>query len=171
VSLAWSNILAVVAAVCLPAVGGTWIAPKLPVAARRSFFALTLWGGPFVLGQLAQEDEWGSLWFQYHFLDFCYLPWGTALLMCLLPVGAKLLNQRVPEKLFMICLILTLGFGYVTEVWDTAWSLHDGAPLLYAVDVNDYAALTAGAAAAVAFHLSVVFHLRLQQPVMKEVMS
>lgn len=170
-SLAWSNVLAAVAALLLPVVGGIWVAPKLPVAGRYSFFALNLWGAPFVVGQLAQEDEWGSLWFQYHFLDLCYTPWGTALLMCLIPAGAMWLGKKVPEKLFVICLILTLGFGYATEVWDTVWALRGGAPLLAALDVNDYAVLTAGAVAAVTFHLVAVFRLQLRQPLSKEVIS
>jgi hypothetical protein len=170
-TFAWSNILAAVAVVCLPVVGGVWIAPKLCITTKRCFFALNLWGVPFVLGQFSQEDEWGSLWFQYHFLDLCYTPWGTALLMCLIPASAERIGKKVPKKLFAIGLILTLGFGYLTEVWDTAWSLYDGASLRQAVDVGDYATLTLGAIAAVAFHLCVVFHLRLRQGVLKEVMS
>jgi hypothetical protein len=171
VSLAWSNILATVAAVLLPLVGGIWIAPKLTTTARRSFFVLTLWGAPFVLGQCAQEDKWGSLWVQYHFLDLCYTPWGTALLMFLIPAGAKLAGRKVPDKLFAVSLILTTGFGYVTEMWDTAWSLHDGLPLRYAVDTGDYATLTIGAVAAMAFHFTVAFHSRLQRSALKEVTS
>ena len=167
----WSNILATVAAVLLPIVGGVWVAPKLSVAARHSFFALNLWGVPFVVGQLAQEDEWGSLWFQYHFLDLCYTPWGTALLMCLIPAGAMWLGKKVPEKLFVICLVLTLGFGYVTEVWDTAWALHDGASLIDALDVNDYTVLTAGAVATMVFHLVAVLRLRLQEPLPEKAIS
>lgn len=170
-SLAWSNVLAMVAALLLPIVGGIWVAPKLPVAARRSFFALNLWGAPFVVGQFAQEDEWGSLWFQYHFLDLCYAPWGTALLMCLIPAGAAMLGRDAPEKLFVVCLVLTLGFGYATEVWDTAWALHGGASFIGALDMNDYTVLTAGAVAAVAFHLTVAFRLRVQQPLPKEATS
>lgn len=170
-SLTWSNVLAAVAALLLPVVGGIWVAPKLAAVERYSFFALNLWGAPFVIGQFAQEDEWGSLWFQYHFLDLCYTPWGTALLMCLIPAGATALGREVPEKLFVVCLVLTLGFGYATEAWDTAWALYGGASFIAALDMNDYTVLTAGAVAAVVFHLTAVLRLRFQQPLPKEAIS
>jgi hypothetical protein len=87
-----------------------------------------------------------------------------------MPVSAKLV--RVPEeRLFVTGLVLTLGFGYVTEIWDTAWSLYDGAPLRLAVDIDDYASLTAGAAAAVVFHLMVVVHSRFRRATLERVMS
>ncbi|HEU4715690.1 MAG TPA: hypothetical protein VFS14_02565 [Candidatus Saccharimonadales bacterium] len=82
-----------------------------------------------------------------------------------------MLGRDAPEKLFVVCLVLTLGFGYATEVWDTAWALHGGASFIGALDMNDYTVLTAGAVVAVAFHLVVMLRLRLQQPLPQEATS
>lgn len=149
-SLACSNVLAVVAAVCLPIAGGRWTAPQLDTAERRCFFALTLWGVPFVVGQCAQHDKWGSLWVQYHLLDLSYTPWGTALAMCALTIGARWRGKNIPsETVFTTSVYATFMAGYATEVWDTAWACIDGQPFNKAFDTGDYTALTVGAMLAI----------------------
>jgi hypothetical protein len=153
-SFAWSNILASVAVVGLPVVGGRWIAPKLGLPLQRYFFALALWGVPFVIGQYSQEDKWGSLWIQYHLLDLSYAPWGTALVMCLFSSGASLTNRMIPKKALLVSsFTATLAFGYGSEIWDTLWAWHDGEAFALAIDVGDYITLTAGGAATVALYL------------------
>ncbi len=154
-SLAYSNVLASVAVVCLPIVGKSWIAPKLShPPLRRYFFALTLWGIPFVIGQFSQEDKWGSLWIQYHLLDLSYAPWGTALVMCLLLIGASLLDKEVTKRALLVSSFTAiLTFGYGSEVWDTLWAWHDGQPFALAIDVGDYATITAGGIATVMLYL------------------
>lgn len=153
-TLAYSNTLASVAVVALPVVGRGWIAPKLGILLRRFFFILTLWGVPFVIGQYSQEDEWGPVWMQYHLLDFTYTPWGTALGMCLLLIGARVLGKEMRRKTLLGCsFLVTVAIGYVTEIWDTAWTWYGGESLAKAVDVGDYIALTVGGVATALLYL------------------
>ena len=163
-SLTWSNILATVA-VCLSAIGGIWAAPKLG-AIRRHFIALNLWGIPFVIGQYAQQDEWGPMWVQYHLLDLSYAPWGTAALALGLLAVASFFGKSMSSE--MIC-AMSLGAitiaGYITEVWDTVWAWHGGASFVSAVDMGDYQAITLGVVVAAGLHLW------LQRPALMEVAS
>lgn len=153
-SFAYSNILAIVAVVCLPIVGGKWVAPKLSIATKRCFFTFSLWGIPYVIGQCAQEDEWGSLWVQYHLLDLSYAPWGTALVMCALPLGAAFVGKDVSgEKAFAVGLCAIIAFGHASEIWDTAWALSGGEPLGSAIDSGDYATITYGVVIAAVSYL------------------
>ncbi|MDN5274363.1 MAG: hypothetical protein JWP06_264 [Candidatus Saccharibacteria bacterium] len=161
-SLAYSNVLATVAVVCLPLVGRSRIAPKLSPLLRRYFFTLTMWGLPFAIGQYCQENRWGSLWVQYHLLDLSYAPWGMALIMCLFLIGADLLNTEVSKRLLLVSsFAIILAFGYGSEVWDTMWAWYDGEPFALAIDVGDYITITAGGVA------TVVLYLWLRQSVSK----
>lgn len=152
-SLTYSNILTVVAAVCLPVVGGRWIAPKLNDAERRCFFTLTLWGVPYVIGQCAQQDKWGSQWLQYHLLDLCFAPWATALAMCGLTLGAACFGKSLSsEATFLVSLRAVLVGGYITEVWDTAWAWQAEGSLRLAIDAEDYTTITLGGIAAIVIY-------------------
>jgi hypothetical protein len=146
-SFAASNDLASVAVASLPIVGGYWIAPELRrLSLQRYFFSLTLCGIPFVIGQYSQEDKWGPLWVQYHLLDLSYVPWGTALVMCLILIGAKPFHKRVTKRVLLKrSYLATILFGYVSEFWDTgqAWII-DGQPFTRAVDMGDYTTITIG---------------------------
>jgi hypothetical protein len=153
-SFAWSNILATVAVVSLPIVGRCWIAPKLSPSTRRYFFTLTLWGIPFVIGQYSQEDEWGSIWVQYHLLDLSYAPWGTALVMCALLIFASWFNRELTKKVLLVSSFgVILAIGYGTEIWDTLWAWHDFGSFASAFDKGDYVTLTAGSMATVVLYL------------------
>lgn len=153
-SLAASNILASVAVVSLPVVGRSWIAPKLSLPLRHYFFALTLCGIPFVIGQYSQECEWGSLWVQYHLLDLSYAPWGTALTMCVLVIGANLLNREVAKKTLLVSSFgIIMTFGYMSEVWDTMWAWHESKSFTQAIDVGDYTTITAGGVATLLLYI------------------
>lgn len=144
-SLAFSNLLAFAAVVALPFAGRRRIAPNLSSSLRRYFFFLTLWGAPFVIGQYSQESEWGPIWLQYHFLDFCYGPWGVAFAMAVYGILANMLGREMTERALLVWSFSTiLGVGYITEIWDTAWALHYGDPFMLAVDMRDYIALTVG---------------------------
>src|SRR5882757_6517134 len=95
----WSNVLATAGVMCLPMAGKNWIASNLDnLYVRRYFFALTLWGVPFVIGQYSQERKWGAKWIQYQLLDFCYVPWCTALVMCLCLIGARMSSRVITRK-------------------------------------------------------------------------
>lgn len=164
-TLAYSNALASVGVVALPLVGRGWIAPKLSLLLRRFFFTLTWSGIPFVIGQYCQEDEWGPIWMQYHLLDLCYTPWGTALGMCLLLIGASWLGKEMERRMLLgVSFLVTVGIGYVTEIWDTAWAWHDGAPLAKAVDVGDYVAVTVGGVITVLLYLWLFQRMTLKEP-------
>lgn len=152
-SFVWSNVLAAVAVTAVP-FGGMWIAPRVAVSTKRYFFALTLWGAPFLIGQLAQQDEWGTLWIQYHLLDLAYASWGTALVMLLLLVGAHVTGRHMSDA--VLCtrsLAAVLLFGYGSELWDTFWTWYGDIPLRQAADVGDYKTITAGAVMTMALHL------------------
>lgn len=147
-SIAYSNLLATVAVICLPVVGGIWIAPA---SVRRCFFALNLWGIPFLVGQYAQEGEWGSKWVQYHLLDLSYGPWGTALVICMLSL---LWRGRLSAKvLFTGGCSATIAFGYASEIWDTIWAWRGGQTFLLAIDTGDYITITAGGLATILIYL------------------
>ncbi|HSW92040.1 MAG TPA: hypothetical protein VLG09_05325, partial [Candidatus Saccharimonadales bacterium] len=161
-SLAGSNILASVAVVGLPVVG-SWIAPKLSLSLRYFFFTLTLCGIPFVIGQYSQEDEWGPIWVQYHLLDLSYVPWGTAVVMCLLLIGARVLGKDVRRRTLLGgSFLATVAFGYLSEFWDTMWTWYDGEPLAKAVDGGDYITITAGVV------VTAVFYVWFQRTASKE---
>jgi hypothetical protein len=166
VSLTWSNLLATGAVVSLPIVGRSWVASKLSPSTRRFFFALTLWGIPFVLGQYSQEDEWGSVWVQYHLLDLSYAPWGTALVMCAFTLGAAVLNREVTKRVLLVSSFgVILAIGYGTEIWDTLWAWHTFGSFPLAIDVGDYVTITAGGVA------TLVFYVWFRQADSKGVMS
>jgi hypothetical protein len=152
--IAYSNALASAAVVALPAVGGRWIAPQLSPSLQRYFFALTLGGIPFVIGQYSQEDEWGPKWVQYHLLDIGYAPWATAIAMCLLVMGARLRKKEMRRRTLLVgSFSATILAGYVTEVWDTAWAWYGDGSFTLAVDVGDYVAITAGGVATIALYM------------------
>jgi hypothetical protein len=165
-SFVWSNVLATLGVVCLPIVGRSWIASKLNSSIRRYFFALTIWGIPFVIGQYSQEDKWGSLWVQYHLLDLSYAPWGMALAMCLILIGAAVLGREVTNKMLLVSsFTVIIGIGYGTEFWDTMWAWHDYGSLASAFDVGDYVTLTIGGAA------TVILYVWFRRTAQKEVTS
>jgi hypothetical protein len=120
---------------------------------RRYFFALTLWGAPFVLGQFSQEDEWGHDWVQYHLLDLSYAPWGTAFAMAVFLLLSRFSSKIIAKRVLLVSSFgVIIVFGYVSEVWDTAWAWHDGKPLSAAIDVGDYLTITVGAVTTVALY-------------------
>ncbi|MDX2776054.1 hypothetical protein PV379_01630 [Streptomyces caniscabiei] len=134
--------------------GGMWIAPNVAVSTRRLFFALNAWGVPFLIGQIAQRDEWGSLWIQYHLLDLAYAPWGTALVMFLLFAGARVAGRRMSDAaLCANSFAAVLLFGYGSELWDTFKVWYDGYSLRQATDTGDYKTITAGVLATLALWL------------------
>jgi hypothetical protein len=74
--------------------------------------------------------------------------------MCLLLIGARVLGKEMGRRTLLGgSFFVTVIIGYVTEIWDTAWAWHDGAPLAKAVDVGDYVAVTAGGVATVLLYL------------------
>lgn len=182
-TLAGSNVLATVLVTGLPIVGWRWVAPALTPTMKNYFFALTIWGLPFVIGQYSQEDEWGSIWVQYHLLDLSYAPWGTGLvlgtfvilrrllerssgwaqrhlsILSSTPRGAsavvrRLLNLRLTDEVLLRGSFgVIIGFGYVSEFWDSMWSWHTYGSLASAFDMGDYATITIGGAATVALYL------------------
>lgn len=152
-SFAYSNVVAFVAVVYLPVLGWSRIAPMLSLPMQRYFFALTLWGVPFVVGQFSQQDEWGHRWFQYHLLDLSYAPWGTALTMCLLLIASRRLNKPMTKRMLLVSSFgVIIAFGYVSEVWDTLWAWRAGQTLAMAIDVGDYVTITVGGVATVALY-------------------
>lgn len=154
--IAYSTVLATVAVVAVLAVGWYWIAPKLRVT-RRSFFVFTLWGIPFVIGQYSQQCEWGPQWMQRHLLDLAYAPWGTALVTSLSIIGVAALGREIAEKALTVgSLLVILAFGYVSELWDTAWAWHATGSLVSAIDIGDYFAITTGGV------ITIVLYLRLR---------
>ena len=152
-SFAWSNVLAALAVVALP-LGGMWIAPMLAVSTKRLFFTLNTWGIPFLIGQITQRDERGSLWVQYHLLDLAYVPWGTALVILLLSVGVHMTGRPMSDAaLYTSSFAAVLLFGYGSELWDTLVSWYAGYSLQRAADVGDYTTITVGALATMAIYL------------------
>lgn len=74
--------------------------------------------------------------------------------MCLLPIGARVLRKEIRSRtLLRSSFFVTVTAGYVTEIWDTVWTWYDGEPLVKAVDVGDYVAITVGVVATVLLYL------------------
>lgn len=153
-SLAFSNVLATVAVVALPAVGISRIAPIFSRSQQRYFFGLTLWGIPFVIGQYSQQDEWGAIWVQYHLLDLSYGPWGTGCMICILAFVARMRGRvMATQPLIKWSILAALGFGYASEFWDTLWTWSHCESFVRAVDVGDYVTITAGGLPTIAVYL------------------
>lgn len=153
-SLALSNVLATIAVVALPVVGGSSIAPIFSRSQQRYFFGLALWGIPFAIGQYSQQDEWGALWIQYHLLDLSYVPWGTGCMICTLLFVARIRDRAIAtQSLIKWSILVALGFGYASELWDTLWTWSYCESFVQAVDVGDYVTITVGGLPTVVIYL------------------
>lgn len=126
---AWSNLLAAAIVLGLPITGRIWIAPTLDdgFQVRRYFFALNLWGIPYLIGQYCQEDKWGDLWVQYHLQDLSYAPWGVASFLCLCFAGRSLFDKEITRRVLLADnSIVTMVTGHISEIWATIWAWYAG---------------------------------------------
>ena len=101
-----------------------------------------------MIGQACQEDKWGSIWVQYHLVDFSYIQSSTAFGAALYVAICWRMKRRSTTTgtfLSMVALfIVSIVVSYVGEIWDTAWALVTYGWQLSAIDSMDYLAFTAG---------------------------
>lgn len=121
-----------------------WVAPKLT---KAIFWTSAVWGLIGLVGQLCQAGVRGPLWVQYRLQDFAYPPWATTLILAILSgILTWTGKELATKKLIAISAILAFLSGFATEIWDTYESLPFVDSFRAAIDLNDYVAITTGAA-------------------------
>lgn len=147
-SLNYSNILTAIGIGFTIIVGIAWVLPKLSGASRHYYLFLLAWTAPYMIGQVSQEDEWGSIWVQYHLVDFSYIQSSTAFGAALHVAVCRLRKWRSTQTgiflsmaaLFLVSIIVS----YIGEIWDTGWAIATYGWQLSAIDAMDYMVFTAG---------------------------
>ncbi|HKX23885.1 MAG TPA: hypothetical protein VJM46_01485 [Candidatus Saccharimonadales bacterium] len=147
-SLNYSNILTAIGIGFTIIVGAGWVLPKLSGSSRYYYLFLLAWTVPYMLGQVCQEDKWGSVWVQYHLVDFSYIKSSTAFGAALYVAICWLKKRRTSQTgIFLsmgVLFIISIVVSYVGEIWDTGWSLVTYGWQPSAVDTMDYLVFTAG---------------------------
>lgn len=144
-----SNVAALVAVTFTMIACIRWVLPHFSTRGKCYFGMLTLWSVPYLIGQFAQEDKWGSLWVQYHLLDLCYAQLATLLGITTFTLYKNVRHQQYNSVILInwtgLVLVGATSFGFVSEVWDTLWSWCADTSLPNAIDANDYICITLGA--------------------------
>jgi hypothetical protein len=147
-SLNYSNVLTAIGIGFTIIVGIRWVLPRLSGASRYYYLFLLTWTVPYMIGQACQEDKWGSIWVQYHLVDFSYIQSSTAFGAALYITIRWYQKRRTSQMgifLSMAALfVISIVVSYIGEIWDTAWALVTYGWQLSAIDTMDYLAFTAG---------------------------
>lgn len=147
-SLNYSNTLTAIGIGFTIIVGIGWVLPRLSGAARYYYLFLLVWTVPYMIGQVSQEDKWGSIWVQYHLVDFSYIQsstaFGAALYMALCWVKKRRWSKTDMFLSMAALFVVSIFVSYIGEIWDTCWAIVAYGWQASAVDTMDYLVFTAG---------------------------
>jgi hypothetical protein len=152
VSFNYSNTLTLIGIGFTIVVGGFKVVPRLSGSTRHYYLFLLAWTVPYFIGQICQEDRWGSIWMQYHLVDLSYIQSSTAFGAALYVAIAALKKWNITQSRMIfsmgVLFFVSVAVSYVGEVWDTCWAWFDYGSLASAIDWSDYLSFTVGLALA-----------------------